>query len=290
MRVHIACKDDHHIVPRMMRWLVEGAGWSMGNHTDPSADVNYYAPYTMYSNYGRVGTLMTGWFTHFESANPSKVDIWKQAREAFHQRLITSPVYEDDLSAYGRVTRVTPGIDTDLFAVSKKKRKAGIIGVAGVGSGRKGTMSVQTLFNNYGGDLLVAGHGYGVPVENWFEYQDMPTFYNQLDVFVCPATEEGIPAPVLEALACGCKVVMFAGVGIAELIAPLPGVFIANTLQENDLLETIEKAIGTVVDRHEVSTAVNGFNKAAWVESNVWAINQLLDRGDGYSDERGRLC
>ena len=55
-------------------------------------------------------------------------------------------------------------------------------------------------------------------------WNDMPQFYQGLDVLVCPSRVEGGPMPVLEALACGVRVVIPQHVGILDELPDVPGI------------------------------------------------------------------
>ncbi|MDE8535477.1 glycosyltransferase, partial [Staphylococcus aureus] len=213
-----------------------------------------------------------GWFTHFESGTPGKVEVWHQADRSFDLRLVTSPVYESILN--GRVTRVTPGIDLDHFAPTKGAKRGSRLGLSGIGSNRKGLELAHALIPY---DLaVVAGRGWGLP-ETWVEYADMPAWYSQIDTYVCTATEEGIPAPVLEAMACGCKAVLPYGVGICDLLAGSPGVFMYQKGDPVSLRQAVDEAIAAKVSRVDIRDAVQGYGIASWVESNRTAVEELLD-------------
>ena len=125
MKVHIACIQDGHIVPRMMQWLADNNGWSISGQTDPNADVNYFAPYTAVAAMRPVDTLKTGWFTHYELGNGAKERIWHSAAHSFDLRLFTSGIYKDGLEATGKAAKVVAGIDQEHFTITKKRRSIG---------------------------------------------------------------------------------------------------------------------------------------------------------------------
>jgi glycosyltransferase involved in cell wall biosynthesis len=275
--VHIACKDDGHILPRMSRWLAEGLGWSISGGIDNAADVNLYMPYTMVLEYGVAKTLTSAWFTHKETSNRGKVRAWDLAAQRFDQRLITSPVYQTMLEMHGMTTLVTPGIDLELFTVSKSRKRKGKVGLSGIVSGpRKGADWAWHLYESFKKDLLIAGSGWGVPCE-LIPYGRMNEFYNQLDVYICTAREEGIPAPVLEAMACGCKVVMPHPVGISSLLFGLPGVWHYENNNYEEMITAVSNALADDTARATIREAVEGYDISAWVSSNETAVNQLLE-------------
>lgn len=277
MRVHIACYDDKHIVPRMARWLSEGNGWSLGNYTDPAADINYYMPYTMFGRYGRASTKTAAWFTHYEVGNHAKVNIWHNAERHMGLRCYTADVYADRLLGMGVSAKVTPGVDQSHFKIKRRKsRKKPVVGVVGVGSDRKGPELLDAITST-DTKLSIAGRGYWNGHEaQWYSYEDMPAFYNGLDVYVCTATIEGIPAPPIEALACGVKVVVPIGVGAMGELPDTDGVRHYEAGDADDLKRALQQALDDDPTRSSLRDAVVDYTIDAWCESHVKALEMLL--------------
>lgn len=274
MKIHIACIQDNHIVPRMSQWLAEKNGWSISDNTDPNADVNYFAPYTAYAAMKPVDTLKTGWFTHYELGNKAKTRIWIAAVDSFDLSLYTSDVYKLVAHAtWGLTAKITAGIDQEHFNITKKRRAKGRIGVSGVGSARKGVGLVRRLYAEKF-DIVAAGNNWDMP-SKWIDYQDMPEFYNELDVYLCTATIEGIPAPPLEALACGCKIVVPYGVGIMDELQNYHGVFHYEKGDYDTMETAVYAAINAKVPRKECRISAEKYTIDAWCESHAKALELL---------------
>ena len=275
-KIHIACFDDGHIVPRMMSWLVDGLGWTIGPYLNTGVDVNYYAPYTMYGRFGPIGGKSAGWFTHKESGNPAKMTVWDNARKRVTMPLVTAKIYQAELGA----TLITPGIDQDHFKPTRKKYPSkGIVGIAGQPGPRKGVELAAMLpsikavkkVRAIGGDW---GNGINSQI---VDYADIPAFYYGLDLFVCTSLEEGVPAPPLEALACGVPVLIPAGVGMLDDLPHGNGIYRYAAGDSDEMAVQIELILGGA--KHSRATLreyVAPYTKEAWVESNRAAIEKLL--------------
>jgi 2-polyprenyl-3-methyl-5-hydroxy-6-metoxy-1,4-benzoquinol methylase/glycosyltransferase involved in cell wall biosynthesis len=72
--------------------------------------------------------------------------------------------------------------------------------------------------------------------ERWRPYEEMPSYYSEIDVLVCTSMIEGTPNPVLEAMSCGAAIVS-TDVGIVpEVLGPLQKEFI------------VDRDVGSVAD------------------------------------------
>lgn len=275
-QVHIACFDDGHIVPRMMSWLVDGLGWSIGDYIHPDSDViNYYGPYTMFGRYGRSAGKSTGWFTHMETANPAKMNIWKQASQVVDLPLLTSDVYRNDVPKY---FMLVPGVDQSHFVPVKAKLPGkGIVGIVGVPSQRKGLELAQAIqdFEVVSKAIFVGGNWTGYAESTYIPYEQMPDFYSQLDVLVCTSLEEGIPAPPFEALACGVPVVVPKNVGALNLLPSDTGIYHYDKNDINSMYEQIALAISQKHDRATLRDYVAPYTVQAWCESHAEAVRAL---------------
>lgn len=72
-------------------------------------------------------------------------------------------------------------------------------------------------------------------------HEDMPDYYNKLDVLICVSKVEGTPNPVLEAMACGVPIIT-TDVGIVnEVLGPKQKEFILSERSQKALKEAILK-------------------------------------------------
>lgn len=76
MNVNIVCRDigEDKILPRLARTLADGTGWSLSQHPDKHADLNYFAVYIDYAE--RLtdwhATPIAAYFSHYEPDQPYK--------------------------------------------------------------------------------------------------------------------------------------------------------------------------------------------------------------------------
>ena len=275
MKVHIVHHDDGHIVPRMMQWLADGNGWSIGTDRKKGVDVHYFGPYTAYRG---VPTLKAAWFTHFEDYNPGKVQQWHMAARFCDLCCYTSDVEAETLPG-DTAMKVTAGIDREHFNVrSVWKGAQQAIGIVGIGQRRKGPELTRQLLKD-GYTIQVAGTNWGDLDGGMVDYDHMPDFYNTLSLFVCTSTIEGIPAPPLEALACGVPVVVPSGVGIMDELPAMPGLWHYAAGDYGSLKSAVDGALKDIadglVDREALRAVTEPYTIEAWCESHRKALEKL---------------
>lgn len=270
--VHIACIDDGHIVPRMAGWLAAAYGWTVGARVERRAAVNLYMPYTMLAPLGTAPTKTAAWFTHHEP-DTGKAAIWAQAAGALDLRLVTAPLYLPGLAARGATRQITPGVDRDHFTPGGQASGGQRIGVSGLGGGRKGPALAQRLRSN-GYEVVAAGTGWGLD-ERHYTYGQMPAWYRQIDVYLCTAAIEGIPAPPLEALACGVRVVVPRGVGMMDLLPEAPGVRHYARGNYEDMALALDMALSDDVEQEALRALTEPYTVRAWCESIAAALAEV---------------
>lgn len=74
-------------------------------------------------------------------------------------------------------------------------------------------------------------------------HEEMPTFYNGIDCYICASIHEGTPNPVLEAMACGVPVISTDVGLIPELFGPLQKEFILEERSVQCLVQKIKKLL-----------------------------------------------
>jgi glycosyltransferase involved in cell wall biosynthesis len=278
VKVHIVTRLDNHVVPRMGQWLVDEHGWTMGEAVDPRADVNYFMPYLWWTLKENPPTATAAWFTHFESGTRWKVEKWQDAACFIDMPLVTAPMYYTMLD---RAQSIAPGVDTDLFrpfTVHHERSDAPLVGTAGIGQPRKGPRLLVDLF--YSGvrvDLRVVGANWPFPHTFIADYL-MPTFYNMLDVYLCTSLEEGVPEPVLEALACDTPVVVPDGVGICDQLPEMEGIRHYKRGDSGDMVRALRLALDDRPPSGLLREVVMGqYTIDDWCASHLAAMEMLLD-------------
>lgn len=224
-------------IHRMAGYLRRIEGWTVTGKLDAAANVNYvfgYAdrwkseanPWQKYCNWpGR----LAGYFTHREPVG-IKHRLWDQAAETVDLRITESRKYARLLAPYGPTEQATIPVERDMFTLKGRlKNDRPTIGVSGYCpiSGRKGNMLVYELARYPLADswrIVAAGRGWPVPTV-MYKWQDLPRFYQGLDVYLCSSLCEGGPLGVFEALSCGIPVVIPRGVGALDELPSVRGIY-----------------------------------------------------------------
>lgn len=108
------------------------------------------------------------------------------------------------------------GVDTDLFDPSKYERKKSDVlrvSVSGRSSGNKGFNLVSKACEETGSLIVAAQYGRGKRTK-----EQMPSFYNGVDVHVCMSETEGLSNPILEAGSMGVPVISTHCGAVEEII------------------------------------------------------------------------
>ncbi|MGL4346334.1 MAG: glycosyltransferase [Cellulosilyticaceae bacterium] len=132
------------------------------------------------------------------------------------------------------VCTIHDGIDLSVFSPSHLERldcsssDPLIIGWAGNSnwnSPSAGSKGVHTILKPAVAELQQEGYAITLLLAdsqgNRRHHSEMPSFYNQLHVYVCTSSTEGTPNPVLEAMACGVPIIS-TNVGIVpDILGPI---------------------------------------------------------------------
>jgi hypothetical protein len=284
VNVHIVCRDLHEdkILPRLAKTLAVGAGWTLSDQPDKHADLNYFIIYIDYaerfSDWHQ--TPIAAYFSHYDPSQSFRKFWWETAAQAMDICVITDENAAQWLP-HKRIVKVTPPIDPIFKSLERKANDRPRIGFSGYIdrlAQRKGANLAARLVNDLGDRYDFVACGAGWPVETkLYPFDQLPAFYNSLDLLVCTATLEGIPMPPLEALACGVPVVIPQGVGLLDELPNVIGIWryaagdytglkncvgAAMALQEDD---------GTKID--PVADTVKHFTPAQWCADHVAAFS-----------------
>lgn len=273
MSVHIVLWDDNHVVPRMARWLVERNGWTCSSEPRDDVAVNYYLPYLKFEPHSHpANTRSAAWFTHRETGTEWKMAQWSIAARHVDIPVITSPVYATDLP---HARFVTPGVDVDLFYRREEiARGIGRVGTAGVGQPRKGPHLIVDLFySDVAKQVQVVGLNWPFPHVTLEHDEQMPFFYSGIEVYLCTSLEEGVPEPVLEALACDTKVCIPHGVGICDMLPGVAGIRHYQKGNGRDMLRALKLALADQPAPGSLRRVVmDGYTKYEWCASHRRAL------------------
>jgi len=295
LRVNILCRNyqEDRILPRMARYLAAGLGWRLTAKPDLNCDALYLMGYFE-------AQLLKGWpkipvvsyFTHREEApaGNAKAKLWDAVAGKVALRVAMSRIYGKSLEQFGPVAQPPLPVEKmfNLGPASSPKGRGGrmVVGLSGYtySNKRKGQDIVDALLKS-----KIAGHvewrasgrGWSIPTKR-YAWKDMPSFYQGLDVLVCPSRVEGGPLPVLEALACGVQVVVPAGVGIIDELPKVRGIWRYKRGDGAGLIAALEQAIQMKdADRQGLRKAVQGHTVENFVAGHAEAMAMLFGQVDG---------
>jgi len=263
MKVNLVCHWDpdkvrgrkRGAIHRMARYLQKQNDWTMSQKLDASADVNYvfgYAdtwkteqdPWQKYQDWPGV---LAGYFTHQEPTG-IKRRLWEQAATTVDVRISESRKYARELARYGPTEQAAIPVERERFCLADRvKHSRPIVGVSGYCpiSGRKGNAMICDLARYpaaRGWEIKAAGRGWPVPTK-MYRWRDLPGFYQQLDVYLCPSLVEGGPLGVFEALSCGTPVVIPRDVGALDELPNVPGVYRYSAGDFDGMYRALEQCI-----------------------------------------------
>ncbi len=291
-RVNIVCQNhnEDRIIPRMARALADGLGWTLTAAPDPKAEIVYLSGYfeaQKMKTWPRVP--VAAYFTHKEEEPPgnAKARLFDRVARQVQLRVAMCRLYAEPLSRFGPTVTPPLPVERDRFTiVPRRAGKAPIVGFAGYtyANHRKGEDLVKGLLAS---DIAkrcewrASGRGWPVPTKR-YAWVQMPEFYQALDVLVCPSRVEGGPMPVLEALACGVRVVIPRQVGILDEIPDTPGIYRYERGELKSLLYALAQAVhpGEAIDREALREAVAGHSVEAFVEAHRLAFEEMFGTGD----------
>lgn len=285
MKVHVVTSDwqSDQVLARLARTLVEQTGWAIGPKPDKSADLNLFLPYLYWVNHrGFKSTATAAWFTHRSTENPSKLKMWDDCARAVDLRLTSAKLYMPDLRQHGLTRQVTPPVDHDRFTLPSRARdvKRPRVGVSGwvYPGGRKGEALVERLRDSELGrkiDLVASGKGWPVPTAHYLP-EDLPYFYQGLDLFLCTSTIEGIPMPPLEAMACGVPCVLPRGVGLLDELPDAQNIARYEAGNYEQMEAAIRYALTQPVNTESLVAIAKRYTARAWGDDITQAIEALL--------------
>lgn len=281
MNIHIICREDGHIIPRLMFRLASYHGWTVSPFLRRDADIRYFAPYYVAHEAHDGGGKTAAWFTHRENVLEmgAKYTMWGKIAGEVDMAIITAKMWQEELPAKTMTQLVTPGVETGFLTPALKPIRHKVVGVSGAGSYRKGIDLVQRLYIERSDiDLRASGQGWGIEsywVNDWWR---MSEFYRTLQVLLCASTIEGVPMPPLEALSCGVKVVVPRGVGCMDGLPEMQGIRHFDTGDYDDMVRALDLALEDNHNPERLRAEVVGkFDMQAWYDSHLTAFEVLLN-------------
>lgn len=291
LRVNILCRNykQDRIIPRMARHLADRLGWVLTAAPEGKADVLHLSAYFEVQKVGKwPATPVSCYFTHIEEDPPgnSKAALFDSVAQKVDLRMAMCRIYGKHLEQFGPTIQPPLPVELDRFVIADRSRqKKPVIGLSGYtyANHRKGEDLIRGVIKSRVGqwvDWKASGRGWPVSMRR-YAWQDMPKFYQSLDVLLCPSRVEGGPLPVLEALACGVRVVVPSGVGIIDELPKVKGIYRYECGDLASLLVALERAadMKEKVDREALRKVVKKHSVDAFVEAHRVGIEQLMDHG-----------
>lgn len=292
VRVNVVCRNwqEDRVLPRFARYLAAGLGWTLtAVPADPrDVDVYYLMGYFEQQQFAKAGQPwpptkpVASLFTHREE-DPRlgrKARLYDQVAREVQLRVSMCRLYGSGLEPIGPTIQAPLPVERDRFVIAERPRHSRrVLGMGGfVAPGaRKGEDVATAIMRRLPAfEWRVSGRGWGLR-SRCFDWRDMPAWYQDLDLFVCPSRVEGGPMGALEALSCGVPVVIPRGVGILDEIPDMPGVVRYARGNAKGLADAIAYALAIAghVDREALRGAVAGHSVEAWCGAHREALARL---------------
>ena len=291
-RVHIVCTNpqDDRVLPRFARLLRDRLHWTLGTAPDPKADILYLSGYFEANKLRPWPAVpVVAYFTHREEEPPgnAKAKLFDAVAKKCQLRVAMCRLYGEPLGQYGLTITPPLPVERERFLLPPRS-PAGrpVVGLSGYtyANHRKGEDLVRGMLAAAIAqkvDWRASGRGWPVPTKR-YTWAEMPSYYQSLNVLVCPSRVEGGPMPVLEALSCGVSVVIPLGVGILDEIPETPGIYRYTRGDLKSLLVALEAATHPEhrVDREALRAAVSAYSTEAFVEAHRQAFAEVFGEAD----------
>lgn len=199
---HIVISDDGWILETLARKVTERLPYvTYGLHPVPSALIQYYVTYGCRK--ARVSPIEIALFTHREEDLEAAARFNGIAREVDHS-VSMSNATDKLIAALGVTSRsvIPPGVELDRY---HPRLKIAVVGRT-YHTGRKGEALVRAVMDVPDIEWHFTGDGWPGPALHVAD-ADLPAFYRSMDYVLIPATNEGGPMCLLEALASGVQVI-----------------------------------------------------------------------------------
>ncbi|GAG12037.1 unnamed protein product, partial [marine sediment metagenome] len=231
------------------------------------------------------------YFTHLEVDPPgnAKAKLFNSVAQMVDLRIATAKMYALYLEQFGPTQQIHPPVERDKFTIPAQGSRSGSLvgGFSGYTyrNGRKGEGLAADLIKTSIGQKVswrASGRGWPVPTRK-YPWKAMPSFYQGLDILVCPASVEGVPLPPLEALSCGVSVVIPRGVGLLDELPHVKGIHHYERGNPRSLEAALVKAVKARgdVDREALRAVTKPYSIEAWCAEHLAAVKQLCGSVDG---------
>jgi len=276
------------VLPRFVRYLVQHNGWTVSDTPNPQADLNYMVAYFEHHKFaGFRETPVATYLTHLEDdPNSGKVKAFHRSAQTADIRVCMNEMYRAQVEKrHGTTLRFPLPLEGERFTISAGRKTGGtpVVGFSGYlyKSGRKGEHLAKRLVRKFAdrATFKASGRGWPCPTK-MYRWDDMPKFYQSLDVFVCTSSVEGGPMTTLEAMSCGVSVVIPRCVGLHDELPDTHGIYRYDKGDARGLEQALKTALDELgtVDRKALRTATKPHSVAAWCDANDAAFAEFLGK------------
>lgn len=218
MKVNIICSegDGDWIYGRFVKEFRKHSKNEILLNSKEQCDVTHYLPY--YETPVRPARPSTAWMSHQEEERNDLKKKFVEAARSVDCAISHSKKYAAvlrDSYHLQTVQAVIPGVDLDAFQTRGEARKSkspkmivGYIGRQYTSSSRKNPKLLKRISEMSIVDFRTTG--------GKLKPEQIPEFYAGLDLVISPATVEGGPMAVQEALAIGVPILCMNDVGVAN--------------------------------------------------------------------------
>ena len=274
MKVNVVCRnyEQDAVLPRFARYLSRYNDWGLSKLASPEYDLNYYMAYFEHQKNPAFKGPLAAYFTHYEPGK--KGALYDQVASRVQLRVAMNQGQFKHLRTFGPTVIPHLPVELDRFTLrGTKVRNQPVVGFSGYlyASGRKGGHLAKKLFYDnkfrHNVNFRASGKRWPCPTQN-YSWEDMPEFFKNLDVFVCPSQIEGGPMTTLEALATGVPVVIPAEVGIHPQLPYMAGIYRYVSGNYTSLVVALEQALDELgtIDRTELRAAVKLYSVEVFCE------------------------
>jgi hypothetical protein len=295
LRVEVICRNlgDDRVIPRFARYLRDRLGWSLAP-AGPSdaADVTYLSVYFETQVLNRwPDHPVAAYFTHREVEPPGndKAKLFDAVAAKVQLRVATAQMYADILAPYGPTAQIPAPVERERFLIAPRPAHAKpVVGLSGYTyqNKRKGEDLLRAMLESKVAERVewrASGRGwgvYGVPTHR-YAWEEMPSFYQGLDVLVVTSRVEGVPMPPLEALSCGVPVVIPRGVGLHDELPDVPGIYRYEMGDVASLVAALQQACypDERPEAEALRAAVAPYSVEAWCEEHAAVMEREFGSG-----------
>lgn len=214
MIINIVCSDRGWVYDKFIDMFKKYSSHTILRNAKDNFDIVHYIPY--YELIKKPKCPATAWMSHQEAKNPLNQKFIQVAKQV-DVPISHSKKYADLLMSYNSKTiQIIPGVDLEKYTLRSTKRSYNCSGKLCVGyvgrkyrsSTRKNPALIKEISNLINIEFMST-------MGNLTEKQ-MIYFYHHPDLIISPATIEGGPMAIQEALACGTPIICFDGVGVSN--------------------------------------------------------------------------